>query len=120
MRAFPSPTTTRSPARPRASSPHVTEPVEQQHFADRISLQQVDRDIFTGWCHSGAPLRAYGGQIAAQALMAAGRDGGSRNSWMEVGGTAGHSVLRHCFRMHMAITCTMYTFTVCVVQAEPG
>ena len=51
----------------------MTEPVEQQHFADRICLQQVDRDIFTGWCHSGAPLRAYGGQIAAQALMAAGR-----------------------------------------------
>ncbi len=38
-----------------------------------MSLQQVDRDIFTGWCHSGAPLRAYGGQIAAQSLMAAGR-----------------------------------------------
>ena len=33
----------------------------------------MDRDIFTGVCHSGAPLRAYGGQIAAQALMAAGR-----------------------------------------------
>lgn len=38
-----------------------------------MSLQQVDRDIFTGWCHSGSPLRAYGGQIAAQSLMAAGR-----------------------------------------------
>jgi acyl-CoA thioesterase II len=37
-----------------------------------MSLEQVDRDIFTGWCHSGAPLRAYGGQIAAQSLMAAG------------------------------------------------
>ncbi|MDP1876592.1 MAG: thioesterase family protein [Actinomycetota bacterium] len=48
-------------------------PVDQQHFVDRVELQQVDRDIFTGWCHSGAPLRAYGGQIAAQSLMAAGR-----------------------------------------------
>jgi acyl-CoA thioesterase-2 len=38
-----------------------------------MSLHQVDRDIFTGWCHSGSPLRAYGGQIAAQSLMAAGR-----------------------------------------------
>ena len=38
-----------------------------------MDLHQVDRDIFTGWCHSGAPLRAYGGQIAAQSLMAAGR-----------------------------------------------
>lgn len=51
----------------------MTEPGPQEHFADRMSLHQVDRDIFTGWCHSGAPLRAYGGQIAAQALMAAGR-----------------------------------------------
>lgn len=45
----------------------------QTHFADRMDLHRVDRDIFTGWCHSGTPLRAYGGQIAAQALMAAGR-----------------------------------------------
>jgi acyl-CoA thioesterase len=51
----------------------VTQPVLQEHFTDRIALHQVDRDIFTGWCHSGAPLRAYGGQIAAQSLMAAGR-----------------------------------------------
>lgn len=41
-------------------------------FTDRLLLERVDRDIFTGWCHSGAPLRAYGGQIAAQSLMAAG------------------------------------------------
>ncbi|MDO8309592.1 MAG: thioesterase family protein [Actinomycetota bacterium] len=51
----------------------MTGPVDQQHFVDRVELQQVDRDIFAGWCHSGAPLRAYGGQIAAQSLMAAGR-----------------------------------------------
>lgn len=44
-----------------------------EHFIDRLALTPVDRDIFTGECHSGAPLRAYGGQIAAQALMAAGR-----------------------------------------------
>jgi acyl-CoA thioesterase-2 len=50
----------------------VTESEFQQHFVDRMSLQQVDRDIFTGYCHSGSPLRAYGGQIAAQSLMAAG------------------------------------------------
>jgi acyl-CoA thioesterase-2 len=50
----------------------VTEAPFQRHFAERLSLQQVDRDIFTGWCHSGSPLRAYGGQIAAQSLMAAG------------------------------------------------
>jgi len=45
----------------------------QEHFADRMELLRVDRDIFTGHCHSGSPLRAYGGQIAAQSLMAAGR-----------------------------------------------
>lgn len=44
-----------------------------EHFVDRLSLTAIDRDIFTGVCHSGSPLRAYGGQIAAQALMAAGR-----------------------------------------------
>ena len=38
----------------------------------RISLEQQDALVFTGHCHSGAPLRAFGGQIAAQALMAAG------------------------------------------------
>lgn len=41
-------------------------------FIDRLTLEPVDRDIFSGTCHSGSPLRAYGGQIAAQALMAAG------------------------------------------------
>lgn len=40
-------------------------------FADRLRLERVDRDIFTGWCHAGAPLRAFGGQVAAQALIAA-------------------------------------------------
>lgn len=41
-------------------------------FLDRLSLKRVDRDIFTGWCHAGSPLRAFGGQVAAQALVAAG------------------------------------------------
>lgn len=44
----------------------------QRHFAERMALTRIDRDIFTGWCHAGSPLRAYGGQIAAQSLMAAG------------------------------------------------
>ena len=46
---------------------------QAEHFVDRLTLTPIDRDIFTGVCHSGTPLRAYGGQIAAQALMAAGR-----------------------------------------------
>ena len=41
-------------------------------FIDRVTLERVDRDIFQGKCHSGAPLKAFGGQIAAQALHAAG------------------------------------------------
>lgn len=44
----------------------------QGHFDERLRLDRIDRDIFTGECHAGAPLRAYGGQIAAQSLMAAG------------------------------------------------
>lgn len=50
----------------------MANPASQEHFLDRLTLERIDRDIFTGQCHSYAPLRAYGGQIAAQALMAAG------------------------------------------------
>lgn len=41
-------------------------------FTARLRLKQIDRDIFSGWCHSGSPMRAFGGQVAAQALVAAG------------------------------------------------
>lgn len=41
-------------------------------FTARLRLKQIDRDIFTGWCHAGSPMRAFGGQVAAQALVAAG------------------------------------------------
>ena len=44
-----------------------------EEFIDRLTLARIDRDIFTGSCHAGAPLRAFGGQVAAQALVAAGR-----------------------------------------------
>ncbi len=47
-------------------------PQDNESFLSRLDLTQVDRDIFTGQCHAGSPLRAYGGQIAAQSLMAAG------------------------------------------------
>lgn len=52
-----------------------------RHFIDRLELERVDRDIFTGWCHAGAPQRAFGGQVAAQALVAAGTtvDGDDRS-----------------------------------------
>lgn len=42
-------------------------------FVDLLRLEQLDLNLFRGWCHAGAPLRAFGGQVAAQALVAAGR-----------------------------------------------
>jgi acyl-CoA thioesterase-2 len=42
-------------------------------FAELLSLDQIEVNLFRGWCHAGAPLRAFGGQVAAQALVAAGR-----------------------------------------------
>lgn len=47
-------------------------PSDNDSFHKRLTLKQVDRDVYTGWCHAGAPLRAFGGQVAAQALVAAG------------------------------------------------
>ncbi|WP_406457468.1 thioesterase family protein [Streptomyces sp. NBC_00876] len=38
-----------------------------------LDVEQLDRDLFRGWCHDGMPSRAFGGQVAAQALAAAGR-----------------------------------------------
>jgi acyl-CoA thioesterase-2 len=42
-------------------------------FVDLLRLEPLDLNLFRGWCHAGAPLRAFGGQVAAQALVAAGR-----------------------------------------------
>jgi acyl-CoA thioesterase-2 len=42
-------------------------------LVDLLRLEDIERDIFRGTCHAGAPLRAFGGQVAAQALVAAGR-----------------------------------------------
>ncbi|MGW6754103.1 acyl-CoA thioesterase [Streptomyces sp. NPDC055006] len=42
-------------------------------LVDFLGLEQLDRDAFSGWCHLGAPDTAFGGQVAAQALRAAGR-----------------------------------------------
>ena len=50
----------------------MTDGTGDHDFIDRLTLIPIDRDIFTGICHSGAPMRAFGGQIAAQSLMAAG------------------------------------------------
>jgi acyl-CoA thioesterase-2 len=47
-------------------------PPDDTGFVERLTLSRIDRDIFIGWCHAGSPLRAFGGQVAAQALVAAG------------------------------------------------
>jgi acyl-CoA thioesterase-2 len=36
-----------------------------------LSIVRTGDDVFTGQCHAGAPGRAFGGQIAGQALLAA-------------------------------------------------
>ncbi|MGW4896650.1 acyl-CoA thioesterase [Kitasatospora sp. NPDC004240] len=42
-------------------------------FAELLRIEQLDENTFRGRCHAGAPMRAFGGQVAAQALTAAGR-----------------------------------------------
>lgn len=42
-------------------------------FVDLLALEEIEKNIFRGHVHAGAPLRAFGGQVAAQALVAAGR-----------------------------------------------
>ena len=42
-------------------------------FVELLTLEFIEEDIFRGQCHQGAPLRAFGGQVAAQSLVAAGR-----------------------------------------------
>ncbi|WP_234327070.1 acyl-CoA thioesterase [Streptomyces sp. NRRL WC-3742] len=48
-------------------------------FAGLLEIEPLDKNTFRGRCHAGAPMRAFGGQVAAQALTAAGRTcGGDR------------------------------------------
>lgn len=42
-------------------------------FAELLEIEQLDENTFRGHCHAGAPMRAFGGHVAAQALVAAGR-----------------------------------------------
>ncbi|MBB4687862.1 acyl-CoA thioesterase [Amycolatopsis jiangsuensis] len=37
-----------------------------------LKLEPLELNLFRGWCHQGSPQRAFGGQVAAQALTAAG------------------------------------------------
>ena len=52
------------------SKQELLTPVED--FTQQLLLRKVDRDIFTGLANGGGPIRTYGGQVAAQSLMAAG------------------------------------------------
>lgn len=47
-------------------------PVVNADFTNRLMLRRIDRDIFTGHSRVGGALRTYGGQVAAQSVMAAG------------------------------------------------
>ena len=38
-----------------------------------LAVEQTGDDHYRGQCHAGAPLQVFGGQVAAQALVAAGR-----------------------------------------------
>jgi acyl-CoA thioesterase-2 len=42
-------------------------------FIELLRIEELDENLFRGRCHAGAPMRAFGGQVAAQALTAAGR-----------------------------------------------
>ncbi|MFC4784001.1 acyl-CoA thioesterase [Nocardioides sp. MAHUQ-72] len=55
-----------------SSSAEPVVPGATSELTDWLDVVRVDADRFSGWCHGGAPLRAMGGLVAAQALMAAG------------------------------------------------
>ncbi|WP_280691522.1 acyl-CoA thioesterase II [Kitasatospora sp. GAS204B] len=46
---------------------------EVRSFLDLLRIEELDQNLYRGQCHAGAPLRAFGGQVAAQALIASGR-----------------------------------------------
>ncbi|MFJ1792601.1 acyl-CoA thioesterase [Kitasatospora griseola] len=48
-------------------------PTDAPSFTDLLGIEELDENLFRGHCHAGAPLRAFGGQVAAQALTSAGR-----------------------------------------------
>ncbi|WP_308272248.1 acyl-CoA thioesterase domain-containing protein [Kitasatospora sp. SUK 42] len=53
---------------PAEQAPSPTTP-----FAELLEIEQLNENTFRGHCHAGAPMRAFGGHVAAQALAAAGR-----------------------------------------------
>jgi len=53
----------------------LTEPIASSgdlpDFAELLALDEREQGRFRGACHDGAPMRAFGGQLAAQAFVAA-------------------------------------------------
>ncbi|MEU3570701.1 acyl-CoA thioesterase II [Kitasatospora sp. NPDC036755] len=43
-----------------------------------LQIERLDENTFRGHCHAGSPTRTFGGHVAAQALVAAGRTCGDR------------------------------------------
>ncbi|WP_317620437.1 acyl-CoA thioesterase [Streptomyces sp. CBMA156] len=63
---------------PRARAERAARPASP--FAELLELERLDENTFRGFCHAGAPMRAFGGHVAAQALVAAGRTCEERRS----------------------------------------
>ncbi|MEU3607627.1 acyl-CoA thioesterase domain-containing protein [Streptomyces sp. NPDC035033] len=47
-------------------------PSPSPDLADFLRLERTEADRFLGWCHAGVPGQAFGGQVVAQSLAAAG------------------------------------------------
>ncbi|MFI6611674.1 acyl-CoA thioesterase [Streptomyces sp. NPDC050507] len=59
------------PLPPRTETPPRGDSGHGKDFVTLLDVERLERDLFRGWCHDGVPARAYGGQVAAQALAAA-------------------------------------------------
>jgi acyl-CoA thioesterase-2 len=52
--------------------------VAQHRIGGPLQLARTETGMAFGWCHAGAPGRAFGGQVAGHALAAAGATAGER------------------------------------------
>ncbi len=60
------------------SSQESPNQADADSFVDLLRIEELDKNLFRGRCHAGAAMRTFGGQVAAQALTAAGRTLGPR------------------------------------------
>ncbi|WUD78041.1 acyl-CoA thioesterase II [Streptomyces sp. NBC_00510] len=52
---------------------NVPDPAETAtSFTELLTLERLEENLYRGFCHAGMPPRAFGGQVAAQSLIAAG------------------------------------------------